>query len=84
VARNYGCGFVGLVILFFMETNLVLFYETRHLRYTLLGTGFILSASWSALAKTYSFAIFGLCVGWCELQKCMAFSVGFCIIILIR
>src|SRR5690554_1884023 len=30
-----------------------------------------------ALAKTYSFAIFGLCVGWCELQMCMAFSVGF-------
>jgi len=30
----------------------------------------------SALAKTYSFAIFGWCVGWCELQMCMAFSVG--------
>jgi hypothetical protein len=27
--------------------------------------------------KTYFFAIFGLCVGWCELQMCMAFSVGF-------
>ncbi len=30
----------------------------------------------SALAKTYSFAIFGCSVGWCELQMCMAFSVG--------
>tara|TARA_R110002072_G_scaffold117071_9_gene247864 strand:- start:188 stop:424 length:237 start_codon:yes stop_codon:yes gene_type:complete len=30
----------------------------------------------SALAKTYSFAIFGLRVGLCELQMCMAFSVG--------
>jgi len=30
----------------------------------------------SALAKTYSFAIFGLSIGWCELQMCMAFSVG--------
>lgn len=38
VARNYGCGFVGLTVLFVMETNLVLFYETRHLRYTLLPT----------------------------------------------
>ena len=38
----------------------------------------------SALAKTYSFAIFGLCVGWCELQMCMAFSVGLSITILFR
>src|SRR5690554_2010097 len=30
----------------------------------------------SALAKTYSFAIFGCSVGCCELQMCMAFSVG--------
>ncbi len=29
------------------------------------------------LAKTYSFEIFGLCVSWCELQMCMAFSVGY-------
>jgi len=29
-----------------------------------------------ALAKTYSFAIFGLCGGWCELQMCMALYVG--------
>jgi hypothetical protein len=29
-----------------------------------------------ALAKTYSFAIFGFRVGWCELQMCMALSVG--------
>jgi len=28
------------------------------------------------LAKTYSFAIFGFSVGWCELQMCMALSVG--------
>jgi len=35
----------------------------------------------SALAKTYSFAIFGLSVGWCELQMCMAFSVGFIVIL---
>ncbi|KAF5042465.1 hypothetical protein DSECCO2_512310 [anaerobic digester metagenome] len=38
----------------------------------------------SALAKAYSFAIFGLCIGWCGLQMCMAFSVGFSITILIR
>jgi len=25
VARNYGCGFVGLKVLFVMETNLVIF-----------------------------------------------------------
>jgi hypothetical protein len=30
----------------------------------------------SALAKTYSFAIFGCSVGLCELQMCMALSVG--------
>jgi len=29
-----------------------------------------------ALAKTYSFAIFGFSFGWCELQMCMTFSVG--------
>jgi hypothetical protein len=37
----------------------------------------LFSGRLSALARTYSFAIFGLCVGWCELQMCMAFSVGF-------
>ena len=36
VARDYGCGFVGITIMFVMKTNLVLFYKTRHLRYTLL------------------------------------------------
>lgn len=30
----------------------------------------------SALGNPYSFAIFGLRVGWCELQMCMALSVG--------
>ena len=34
------------------------------------------SACFSALAKTYSFAILGFSVGWCELQMCMALSVG--------
>jgi hypothetical protein len=29
-----------------------------------------------ALAKTYSFVIFGLSVGLSELQMCMAFSIG--------
>ena len=37
----------------------------------------ILLASFSALAKTYSFAILGLSVGLCELQMCMALCVGF-------
>jgi hypothetical protein len=31
----------------------------------------------SALAKTCSFAILGLSVGWCELQMCMALALGF-------
>jgi len=33
-----------------------------------------LSANLLALAKTYSFAIFGFSLGWCELQMCMALS----------
>jgi len=33
------------------------------------------SAWFSALTKSYSLTIFGLCFGWCELQICMAFSV---------
>jgi len=41
----------------------------------MLPAGFY-SANLLALAKTYSFAILGWCVGWCELQMCMAFSVG--------
>ncbi len=31
----------------------------------------------SALAETYSFAIFGFSLGWCELQMCMAFCIGY-------
>jgi hypothetical protein len=38
----------------------------------------------SALAKTYSFAILGCSVGWCELQMCMAFSVGILLIDIIH
>jgi len=34
------------------------------------------SAWFSALAKLYSFAIFGLCVGCCELQMCMALALA--------
>ena len=30
-----------------------------------------------SVGKTYSFAIFGFCVGFSELQMCMALSLGF-------
>jgi len=33
------------------------------------------SAWFSALAKTYSFAIFGFSVGWCALQMCMTLII---------
>jgi len=46
-----------------------------------LYTGFS-STNLLALEKTYSFAIFGLCFGSGELQMCMAFSVGYFLLII--
>jgi len=37
---------------------------------------FYFSRSVCRVRETYSFAIFGFSFGWCELQMCMAFSVG--------
>jgi hypothetical protein len=36
----------------------------------------LLQVTFFCVGKTYSFAIFGLCVGSCELQMCMALGVA--------
>ena len=59
--RNYLC----------LSTNVAIIFIHCYL------LAFFRSAWFSALAKTYSFAIFGLCVGFSELQMCMALCVGF-------
>jgi hypothetical protein len=38
------------------------------MNYSRLGQSYFFFGRLSALAKSYSFAIFGLSVGWCELQ----------------
>ena len=48
----------------------------------LLVAGFFSSLCFLCVDKTYSFAIFGLCVSLNELQMCMAFAPAiFCLLV---
>ncbi len=65
------------------------FNENTHIAYEpLLGTGILRFRSFylssllqfsflMSVGKTYSFAIFGLCVSLCELQMCMAYVLAY-------